>query len=272
MEGSSPEKAEILQSPLIQVREFVTRVWEHPLVDQPTRNHRKEAGITLADELKAFEYSDDDFLILPVGSVIWTTDDQSDFDYVLIMRNNDLEKQAWEDIHYFRKDLEVQVVLGAESIDTMPLSMHDQQKIAFENIEIVDFTNLFLIPDEYLTGNMQLGYDLRLSVLQRLNRSTWEESTREMFDSAYRNWDRVDISQDVVPKARKKGERNQAARIERQLQRRAQQTHTPDRYSEAFKKARESIQVPSYEMYVAAMKESKGRLSLLPHFSAQGID
>src|ERR1700733_11725361 len=63
---------------------FVTRIWEHPLVTDFTRQKRTEA-FSAADNIAGSERG---MLLVPVGSSIWVSGEHSDVDFILLHSPN----------------------------------------------------------------------------------------------------------------------------------------------------------------------------------------
>ena len=78
-------------SPFGQVQEFVTKVWNHPLVDE--KNPRTPTKCTLkARAILGYRnrIPRTDYFYIPVGSLLWNTTDESDYDYQLFFNNKEL--------------------------------------------------------------------------------------------------------------------------------------------------------------------------------------
>lgn len=135
------EYGEYTSSPLEQVRQFVTKVWEHPLVDEQTRKHRELAKTKLDILLKKFGVDPLTYITIPVGSLIWATDEKSDFDYQLALLHKDTLNSI--DQKSLRSELD------REGVNIVKIYNFDE---AFQ--DKVDSIILLLTPDNYIGGEI----------------------------------------------------------------------------------------------------------------------
>lgn len=264
--GNQTEFGEYTLSPQEQVRQFVTRVWEHPLVDNQTREHRKLAKTKLQFILEQFGVDPSTYITIPVGSVIWATDKDSDFDYHLVLKDmtvlDSVDKES------------LKVRLEEEKVNIVTL--YDLESACSDRVNLIV---LLLTPDDYIGGNIQIVQDLRLKAVSYLKEqvvgvNTYEdpeETINQYFDLFFRNWS--DESSFLARSFRrgKPSDRNRSARISSRLEQRAQQTHNPERYKATFEKARNELRVPDLDMYSKAMINTQGALNLSPQHVAVGI-
>jgi hypothetical protein len=259
--NSSHEHAEYRPSPLYQVREFVTRVWEHPLLDEQTRRHRYEAKGKLSNVLNDLGFTNDDFIAVPVGSLLWSVDEQSDYDYQLLFSNLET-KERYRKLHLdtFLEQRNIQVIGN-------PTYANTEEKIILSDSH---FADLLLTPDEYLSGNIQLAGKLRQSILGLYSEADylyyWDRVVVPLFDGGYRYWE---LSTDKV--IEKPVKESRFTRFNIALAKRSQQSRVPSRYHGAFRYARDKLKLPSLKTYTEAMRESNGSLHIHPQFIAQGI-
>ncbi|MFZ2202582.1 MAG: hypothetical protein WAV56_04285 [Microgenomates group bacterium] len=126
-----------------EIRRFVTRVWEHPLVDEVTRRHRKQAKQKLSDILQKHGFDKESFITVPVGSLVWATDEQSDYDYQLIFRSNEDSENAYA---IFKKD-QLWEELKREKVNVVA-NFPCSADFYIENA--AHCANFFFTPDEYI--------------------------------------------------------------------------------------------------------------------------
>lgn len=269
------EIREYAPSPLTQVRAFVTRVWEHPLVDEETRRHREQAKTKFSDILQRFGVDPNTFITIPVGSLIWATDNKSDFDYQLVFKSmEDLDKL-------------IALTSNQQTCDEMAQALEEEKINIVANFpctadyfikSAANCANFLFTPDDYIGGNIALAKQLRQEAVeqminQRYSQSDWEWVVGHRFDIFFRKWDDLSLHLSWQYKSNKPDiGRERTQRIQERLERRARQTHKPSVYKVAFEKARNELKLPNFETYSQAIVSSQGELNLLPRFAATGID
>ncbi|MBI4973748.1 hypothetical protein HZC27_04015 [Candidatus Roizmanbacteria bacterium] len=262
------EHGEYVSFPLEQVRKFVTRVWEHPLVDEQTRNHRELAKTRLHDVLNKFGIDPQTYITIPIGSLIWATDEKSDYDYQLVM---DSEKNVQKVMNAFSyneeiiKELKINIVGGCLAMKKFINSPSE-------------FACLLFTPDEYIGGSVEMLKNIRLGAINKMkegefNQKDWEYEVGSNFDFFFKYWDDLFLDPDFPYKQKKNDpRRDRSRRIASRLKQRAFQAHDPKKYRETFNKVRESLTIPDFRTYIQAINSSYGALNLLPRSVATGID
>ncbi len=254
-----------------EVRQFVTRVWEHPLVDEVTRRHREHAKQKLSDILQKYGFDKESFITVPVGSLVWATDERSDYDYQLIFRTSEDSENAFA-IFKNKRLWEVLKREKVEIVANFPCSAN------YYIESMAHCANFFFTPDEYIGGNIDLARELRLKAVQRMNQDNyrqedWEFVVGSRFDIFFRKWDDLSVHLSWQYKDKKEDtKRDRARRIEKGLKLRASQTHRPQSYIAKFKRLRDEMRIPSLETYSRAIKNTGGSLNLVRKFEATGID
>ena len=274
------EKAELLDQVGVEssreaneVRQFVTRVWEHPLVDETTRRHREQAKQKLSDILQKYGIGCGTFITVPVGSLIWAAGEQSDFDYQLVFRSRESSENAYDIFKknrpYLQEELKKERV---HIVANFPCSAD----YYIENA--AHCANFFFTPDEYIGGDVNLAKELRLKAVQMVERDNysqkdWESVVGSRFDIFFRKWDDLSVHLSWRYKSEKEDvKRDRTRRIEERLKLRANQTHKPKSYIATFDRSRNEMKIPNLETYSQAIKNTSGSLTLVQRFEAVGID
>ncbi|MCL4363998.1 hypothetical protein M1328_02040 [Patescibacteria group bacterium] len=252
--------------PIYQIRKFVTTIWEHPLVDETTRKHRQLAVKKLTSYLQENGIDPKTFFTIPVGSLVWNTDSDSDFDYLLIVDNDDnlnkIEKIVGGEENKTRlKKAKIEIMKNYP--DTAE-SYIDAPYICF---------SLFFTPDEYIGGNVEMARKTRLEAIKRFTdiggtEETWDFHMNLDFDSFFRHWEETTVRDKILFKTEKESRHE---RIRYKLEERANQTHNPKSYREVFLRNREYIKIPHLNDYQNAIISSKGMLNLSLRHIAKGI-
>jgi hypothetical protein len=267
------ENREYTPSPIEQIRQFVTRIWEHPLVDQITREHREQAKTKLAFLLSSYGVDPSTFITVPVGSLIWATDSESDFDYQLVFDTRADKHQMLAILA--NHETEINEALNKEKarvVANYPISADSfLESAAF-------YANFLFTPDEYIGGNIELVRKIRLAAVQKMiaddySDGDWHSVVESRFNIFFKKWDDLSLHLSRMYKHPKADpSRDRTKRIEERLEKRASQTHNPEKYMEAFRKARSNLQMPDFKTYSQAILSSQGELHLLPRFAATGIN
>lgn len=237
-----------------EVSQFITRVWEHPLVDDRLITFRQDALTLISENMKRHGIEDTEYIGIPVGSFLWAVNDESDIDVHIIQvldedtqtsdsRFDNSEVAPIDDIHF--------VSLEDDHVSTYPPTSH---------------LALLLTPDDYLLGNTERAGSLRLELLNMVEKES----------SQYRFWD----SPDSVLKSRQfdryfrswgMKEEKRIKRFEEKVTLRSSQTYNDDAWRKGFYRALTNIQVPVFDIYKSALLQTGGKLSLDSQFSSRGI-
>lgn len=263
---------------VIELQKFITRTWNHPLLDSRTIEHREEAKTKLANILVESGVMLNDFFTVPIGSLLWATDDQSDFDYHLVTigkKSSYIFNFNQEEYHQFydRCDLE-----------NVWFSMNHLMDVSEYGHSPYTVTNLLFTPDEYIVGNLAAAQNVRLLYANRLKPNVgfdlWVNNiwgiVENYWERFFRNWDDLSLensqSGPVIRHPKENPERERRARIDRNLARRSQQSSSPQRYIEAFTNARQRMNIIDSRIYSNAIIATNGALSINNRFNAIGIE
>jgi hypothetical protein len=266
------EIREYATPPSEQVGKFVTRIWEHPLVDQETRNHRELAKAKLVNILSDFGVDTNSFITIPVGSLIWATDSQSDYDYQLVFGTKEQHRQALDTLKPREKEFFERLKQEkAKVIPNFPVYADDF-------VDPPKCANFLFTPDEYIGGNIQLARDLRKKAVERMKyddytQSDWEFVVGSRFEIFFTKWDDLSLHLSWQYKDKKDdAKRDRTRRIEERLKLKSQQSHNPSLYMKRFNEARQSMHIPDLRTYSEAINSSSGALHISPKYAAIGID
>ena len=233
-----------------------------------TENRLNKSCRTL---LQKHGFDKESFITVPVGSLVWATDEQSDYDYQLIFRSNEDSENAYA---IFKKD-QLWEELKREKVNVVA-NFPCSADFYIENA--AHCANFFFTPDEYIGGNIDLAKELRLKTIQRMDRDNysqedWAFVVGSRFDIFFRKWDDLSVHLSWRYKDKKEDvKRDRTRRIKERLKLRANQTHRPKSYIEAFRRSRNEMRIPSFETYSRAMNSTHGSLNLVQRFEAMGIN
>lgn len=257
-------------SPREKVGRFITRVWNHPLVDEKTLTHRNLARERLATVLNKFDIDKNDYFTVPVGSLIWATDDESDFDYQLVFESKEKLSQALNKLNQRRAEFDQE--LSSNKIHIIQGNFI--YKSLYINPEMC--ASLLFTPDNFIGGNVALAASTRLQAVQTLMSNeqpaeTWEKVVQPRFFFFFSHWDDLEHPLSQKYKRQTSKSRSRSKRIEARLEQRANQTKYPKRYKEVFMKAKNAITLPEVDVYASAIQKTKGELTIIERYSANGI-
>lgn len=282
MEIKSPE----MRSPaLAEVEKFVTRIWEHPLVDQRTQEYR-EKGIPAIEGLMMRKgIKPEDFIAIPYGSVRWSvksskegkgTKEPSDFDVFLIFRDEETESLAVRTYGglLFR---DCRFSFGGSRTLTEIETHKDLSPFMPGNVTQLE-VNLLLTPDDYIAGNLELARQLRVNAVKYFKDNFYLEF---FFEKDFKNWPDVPmhnlddigyVNLETKPshwyRHRVKGRRE---RFFSRLSERSKASHDPEAYIKSFIKSYRAINPPNFSTFRDGILSSGGSLSIDSRYSAHGI-
>ncbi len=247
-----------------EVRKFVTRVWEHPLADQRTRNHRVIGRRKLVDFLTGIGMPPEKYVAAIVGSSIWTTDADSDHDFMVVIDGLGISPEHLMAIgEWHSRQYNVQLA-----------NVVSEPQIGITNTRHFlhwDEATLMFTPDEHLSGNLNLAHRLRLKIIksimqsQRINGGqfpSWQTEMEYLFRSLYKNW--------ALDPTSAKHERRSGLFYKR-LQERSMQSLNPGIWQDRFLNALYALSVPPLEVFHEALTQTQGELKLDPRYQSNGI-
>lgn len=247
---------------------FVTRVWEHPLLTDLTRRKRTEA-LSAANQIIGDEK---DMFLVPVGSAVWVSGQDSDVDFILLHGPN-ASREKIEQIGSRLSENE-----RAHPDPTRPVldfaGIHE-----FE--DTLDFNNdkdylalLFLTPDEYISGDQEFLRQLRLRALNQINYTdsarnssyfgVWLQNEIDIQLRNIKNWPVKHFSD---PNSQHYP-RYEEARHDRAAKSRVQ----PRRWMQKFHRAMTNFSPPSFQEIQASINASGGQIHIEDRYRAQGLE
>ncbi len=250
---SGEEKA---REALHQVRKFTTQIWEHPLLDDQTSEHRVNGILNFNKFIIENDLELKNYIAIPYGSVVWATDEKSDWDFSIVAIN----EKAKEDLEY-KKNM---VLSEGDKLSLNVFSLSNVMELRGDV-----WYRILLTPDDYIGGNVKFVQQLRNFIAQVSN-NTFQKNVNVDYDKWFRlkfkegySHIRTTISFGNFEK--------RARRISNALGRRARQSRDNERYGIAFNKALDRFIPPKLSVYKTAMVYSNGKLSLDEKYYAKGI-
>ncbi|MCX6730932.1 MAG: hypothetical protein NTZ55_03720 [Candidatus Roizmanbacteria bacterium] len=241
------------KSALHSVQTFVTHTLEHPLLNEETRERRKIFPNKVTAFLSTGGIDTSKCAIVPWGDFVWNSTSESDYDMVILTTDSITSNQIWN-IQFTSPEMDIK---GVSAIDRIK-SINDGWP----------YVPLF-IPDEYITGNLDLVHRARMMLTagDPETRRKYEKMAPLIFNNFFRNWQSMDWYRYSDPQTQDK----RAIHFNRLLNERASQTHNPEGWKTAFLDNLATFKIPDFETYRDAMTESSGALQLLSSYKNQGI-
>lgn len=264
---STIESLHVPERAAVTVSRFITRVWEHPLLTDRTREFRKKSLSAIALNMETHGFESDEYIALPVGSFLWGVDDASDIDYMVLHTDPRGDKRDRRHFYEKLKSAEEQPIGELHLVRALPRGA----LISDRNLQMA--AALLLTPDEYLLDHAQGAGVLRLQIMDVFSQDPevlWT-NVREHFDYRFRNWALTDV---LVNHERVDWKRG--SRYFELLGMRGSQTKTcavrgEDVWGDAFQRAKRKFTVPSFYTYQHALIQTEGSLNIDPRFASVGI-
>lgn len=259
-------RIELNHTPQEEVGIFVTRLWEHPLVDQQTRQHRQD-GLERITDVMGKSYIQDAYFAVPFGSMHrGGVNEESDFDFFLFMHN----KRGNERSITYVKSMGLQQKIDIKVIDIDDF-MHGNPTHRFDHA--FESANILFTPDEYVAGNTDLAQSLRLAVATSIQALAYPSSAWATITGIALN-DRLKKSEEATDNNDPEYDHkfyDRKERLSKALYARSSQSQNPTLYEEKFLKARDILTPPSSRIYCQAMLKTNGAINIIPRYVAQGI-
>lgn len=262
MDKEETQQNEIKQNALSDIEIFTTRLWEHPLLNEETRKHRSEGLIKFRSFLIENRLDPDKFFSIPIGSTLWVTNDQSDWDMHVVAR-------TIEDMNIFN-EVKKKYDKANKNKPKLEMSCYSLQKIMNGSFEPV--LPLLLTPDNYIGGNSSFAQELRKFVTQSIDNNansgnTWyKERLNIIFNDYYKGWpSNLDFM----------GNKDTFTRLERAGkvlgERASQSLMGSNKYVNEFNKSLNKFTLPDIATYRDGLNFSNGKLSIKNNYVALGI-
>ncbi|MCX6732717.1 MAG: hypothetical protein NTV98_04210 [Candidatus Roizmanbacteria bacterium] len=238
---------------LQNVQKFVTQTLEHPLLNVETRERRKIFPDKVTTFLSSGGIDTSKCVIVPWGDFVWNSTDESDYDMVIVTADSITSNKVWN-IQFTSPEMDIK---GVSAIDRIK-SINDGWP----------YVPLF-IPDEYITGNLDLIHKARMMLTtgDPETKHKYEKMAPLIFNNFFRNWQSMDWYRYSDPQSQDK----RAIHFNMLLNERTSQTHNPEGWKNAFLNNLVTFEIPDFDTYRNAMTESSGALHLLPNYKNQGI-
>ena len=228
IEFSLPAQTEVLN--------FLRKIWLHPLLDETTKKHREGFPQKFREWCEAYGIDRSQVAAVLVGSSQWVTTQNSDYDFVLYTPKESLVVPC-----YLQKDVKI------SSIHPVAIATRNSILCQYE------FAPLFLTPDKFIAGNLELISEFRRMILGS-KEPDWI-TVRFYFEKYIKGWPKLGSGCRFQRFANSLDDRAEmiAGRTEERVK---------TRYIEAFKRSLENLKLPSVEVYKEAISQTGGYLSL----------
>lgn len=245
------------QQASIEIRKFVTRVWENPLIDEPTRKMRHDGLQKAAGIIRNESFSDQDYAGFLVGGLRYGEGDYTDIDVLFYTTNPALKKSLT------RYQGMTAGILLQRGID--PIRIVDPRETSPEirPLEALAYLSFLTTPDEYVIGNLDKAKSARMAVVDLVNGfpKWWIEMERQ-FQGSFINYFRGLSTYSASDRRMKK--------VLPLIEKRAKLSKIPD-YSTAFIKALDKFKLSSFETFKLGLEATDGELKMIEAYRAQGI-
>lgn len=289
IEGMTELSPQIESSSVQAVEKFITRVWEHPLLDGKTRQHRQNALAALPPFMENHNIDASEYIGIPYGSFLWITDQESDFDFDIIK----FDQLSHPDDKFTKAEIAARKntdsklhLFDIKGID------EDSPDLFLNNSKLLFF--LLLTPDEYLLGNIEKAHELRLKAIDQIAAEPnnvnlyWDQQLPEgesagmiqtIFEAYFKGWSQHTFTTRVGLIAGEKKGRDKTrasyekrkARFEQNLAERSAQAYNPQ-WSKHFLQAFQEISVPPFSVYAEALRQTGGAIHINSKFAADTIE
>lgn len=240
-------------------RRFVTNFWEHPLLDKETKEHREKFKTVAKTVLEGAGLEPSDYVAVPVGGVRWAVAETSDFDAVVCYDNN-----AFKKINNKFSELKRQN------------DFDEQQRLIFDVNEDnwMKGLDLLFTPDDYIVGNLEAAWKIRLKMMEIIKEKGGESFWRETIDTYYRRtfvwWDLNVYAPPGKEREVLQGKRRK--RIYDRLARKAAKSSDPEAYINDFDIYRRKMTLPLFEDYYNGLNYSSGKLEIDSRYANEGVE
>lgn len=146
---------------------FINSLWNLPIVTDHLLKSRLEARKSVDHFLREIGISD--AVALPVGSQLWITDDESDFDFVLLCK-------TWNTVISIKENDQFQKLAHELNIHLLPIKV-STDRLALSALESQLFAAL-LTPDYMAIGDISFLNEVRSLIL---NPETYDDQSKAAF-------------------------------------------------------------------------------------------
>lgn len=258
--------------------EFLTQLYGNThLVTEGSKQYYTEIlPKTVAEWSKIHNFTEDDYIAIPVGSARTLPDSDSDVDLVVILNteNDDSEKQKddseIEKLYSIEdeKNLSTQILRAYKSSELQTLMkksplQNDDGSIFHIGMQLV--SALYLTPDELIFGNKKLAQKMRLEAINNVEKglvseAIWKSSIDDYFKKYFIDWSKQE--HEYKGEERSRGGRFKALIDSVKINLNAKQENLGEKWENRFHKLLEGMQVPSFSSFREGLRASEGRLSV----------
>jgi len=234
-ERFSPIDNEVEASPV----QVLSEVWEHALVDEQTRSHRREGQEVLRKLLHGRSVSQEDYAAFPVKAAILGAEPGVRYSFGLLLLNYEKEKKlkgALPDA----PDLDLDITYAVT-----PGNLFGHHIVGHE---------VFLTPDEYVAGNLEAVRRIRRkSVKGHKFGQLWSgrQGMQEYFRERYAEYG-----------LNAKETSNRYQRFERKLVSRAYEEDDPRLFMDTFVTSRRELRLPTVSSFRDYLLSHDGKLEI----------
>lgn len=244
------EAAELVTTPPSSTKivgDFLRGLWYPSTLNPYTHDFRNRSIRGLEETFNRRGLKNNEFVALPVGSVaVGLATHKSDIDTLAIV---DADKYTF--LRYLRF-LPIRCGFGNKwSVDLLSCSSVSFAHLNTASLEIETLAALSLTPDEFIAGNLDYARALRVGVLEGENHEKTWESIEKAFDGHYKGWAERDFD------GKKRRERYDA-----NLSALARETYSPGGFISRAMEAHSALQLPAFEIYREALRETSGALRI----------
>lgn len=239
-EGKQPTQG----SPRMSVETFLTQLWDHPLLNEQTRNHRLAAIEYLQNISPELKQLEDSYAAFLVGSSVWITNEKSDYDFVIVAKDQE-------------SLIKIQKIILAKANNKVHIASADSiqnpdHPDVFINQNILP--SVLFTPDEFVSGG--LAQQLRVQAIQHIEKDLggenwWENAQNGIcanFKRYYADWPMQNF------------DKSRGIRLIKNLTARSEASENPDMYQKMFMATMKDFRPPYYQSYKDEILKNGGKL------------
>gem|GEM_PF-4438318 len=233
-----------LSGPPLILEEFVTKLWNHPLLTQTTEVHRKKLRVAFEKVIQDNHLDSTKYFAIPVGSAMWIATNESDLD-IRIYALTDEDRRQFFNTRYTKEKIEIKDFGIKKGVD-----------YTYTKRQLIP---LLFTPDEYIMGNIAFAQSVRslLVAQMALEADRWNKEIDEYFNNRIKGW--VDGKVDAELEQADKRQQRVADVIEQKAREAGVSLQT---YKDYFVNWFNDLESPSLSVFSEALQNSNGELKL----------
>lgn len=258
--------------------EFLTQLYGNThLVTEGSKQYYSEIlPKTMAEWSKIHNFTEDDYIAIPVGSARTLPDSKSDVDLVVILNTENEDPQKLNDFSELdelysvenKMELSAHTLKAYKSSELSPLmksSPLQNEKGKFFHIGMQLVSALYLTPDELIFGNKRLAQKMRLEAINNVenglvSEAIWKSSIDDYFKKYFIDWSKQE--HEYKGEERSRGGRFKALIDSIKINLNAKQENLGEKWENRLHKLLKGMQVPSFSSFREGLRASEGRLSV----------